>query len=127
MNLLNKLAKPDVKENFPLDASALRERIAWMMDLMTGVRGYQFLLKPDIAIVLHKDYDVDITNDAFALKDRQNVIGLVYLKDIGCYQEFVTMQNDETLRKGPLGPMTSNYLADQAARQLLGLTKESGA
>ena len=124
MNILSKFWRQSAERGLPPDASILQDRIASMMDLMKNIRGHDFLLNPEMAIVLSGNYEVTITQETSGIDDREDVIGFVYLSELECYEEFKTMQNDETLRKGPLGPMTLNYLADQAARQLLSLINE---
>ncbi len=105
--------------NLPPDASVLRERIAWMMNLMISVRGYDYPLDPDTAIVLEPNYEVSLTHVAGRIDAAANVLGLVYLKELAFYEDFKTMQLDQTARRGALGLMSINYLADQAARRLL--------
>lgn len=105
--------------NLPPELSVLRERIAWMMNLMISVRGYDYPLNPDTAVVLEPNYEVSLTHKAGRIDAAANVLGLVYLKELAFYEDFKTTQLDQTARRGALGLMSVNYLADQAARRLL--------
>jgi hypothetical protein len=102
------------------DYSFLHAQIIATIEMLIRVRGRDWLLQPETAIVARNDYDVFLTQSTDEIYDRQeSALAFVYLKDMAFYEEFTTIQADRSLQNSAPGHMAVNYRADQLAKQLL--------
>jgi hypothetical protein len=81
------------------------------------------LLNSTTAVVMRKGYETFVIQDASAIDNRKNVLALVHVKDMECYDRLTIIQTNHLLHRGTLDPTISNDLADEMTRQLL---KEAG-
>ena len=61
--------------------------------------------------------------DASAIDNRKNILALVHVKDMECYDRLTIIQTNHLLHRDRLDRTISNDLADEMTRQLL---KEAG-
>jgi hypothetical protein len=100
-------------------ADALGSQIATAISQFVRIRGLDLLFKQETAIVMHKDYEIILTQAVEGMENRASVVAVVHLKDVESYDDFKTIQTDDLSRNTALGHMATDYLANQAARRLI--------
>ena len=104
-------------------ALALKLRVASALNVFVAIRGLEALLNSGTAVVMRKGYETLVIQDASAIDNRENVLTLVHVKDMECYNRLLTIQTNRSFHRGKLDRTISNDLADEIAKQLL---KEAG-
>jgi hypothetical protein len=97
----------------------LKEQIASNINMFIAIRGRRSLFDTETAIVMRKNFETFVTDDVLKIENRESVRAIIYLKDMGCYEQVKTTQADEMLRDSVLAPLALNYLAAQVASELL--------
>jgi hypothetical protein len=104
-------------------ALSLKLRVASVLNVFVSIRGLEALLSCKTAVVMRKGYETLVIQDASAIGNRENVLALVHVKDMECYDRLTLIQTNHFLHRGTLDRTISNDLADEMTRQLL---KEAG-
>ena len=68
---------------------------------------------------MRKGYETFVIQDASETDNRENVLALVHVKDMECYDLPLTIQTNHFLHRGTLDRRISNHLADEMVKQLL--------
>ena len=97
---------------------AVRVQVAASIQTFLSIRGIRSLLRPETALVMRKGYDTFVAQDVERIENRQNIVAVVYLKDMECYEQVKEIQMDPALRGGALGQISLGHLADQVATQV---------
>jgi hypothetical protein len=101
------------------DLSSLKLRIASALNVFVSIRGLEALLHNETAVVMRKGYETFVIQDASAIANRDNVLAVVHVKDLACYNRLATIQTNHSLHRSTLARIISNDLSDETARQLL--------
>ena len=67
---------------------------------------------------MRRSHETFVTQDVDRLENRQNIIAVVYFKDVECYEQFKEIQLDPALRGSALGQISLGHLSDQVATQV---------
>jgi lipopolysaccharide biosynthesis regulator YciM len=70
-------------------------------------------------VVTRKEYETFVIQDTAAIDDREDVLAVVHVKDMKCYDRLTRIQTNHFLHRGTLDRAISNNLADEMAKQLL--------
>lgn len=106
-------------EKLAVRRDILKEQIASNINMFIAIRGRRSLFDAETAIVMRKNFETFVTDDVLKIENRESVRAIIYLKDMGCYEQVKTTQADELLRDSVLAPLALNYLAAQVASELL--------
>jgi len=105
---------------------ALRIQVSASIQTFLSIRGIRSFLRPETALVMRKGDETFVTSDVDKVENRQNIVALVYLKDVECYEQFKEIQSDPALRGSALGPISLGHLSDQVAIQVAKQAAEAG-
>jgi len=97
---------------------ALREQVFASTQAFLSIRGVQSFVRPETALVMRRNHETFVTQDVDRLENRQNIIAVVYFKDVECYEQFKEIQLDPVLRGSALGQISLGHLSDQVATQV---------
>jgi hypothetical protein len=97
----------------------LRAQVAHVVKTFLSASGLDRFQRPETVIAMRSDYQTFVTQDLDRIATQEDILAVVYLKDIECYPQFKTVQNDPSLCAGELGQIAIDYLADQVAKELL--------
>ncbi|MGH7827015.1 MAG: hypothetical protein ACREQ7_17810, partial [Candidatus Binatia bacterium] len=101
------------------DYSSLHAQIAWTITVFLRVRGVEWLLNIKTALVMRSSFESFFVQDIDTIENQDDVIALVYLNELECYEEFKTIQADHALRISALGQMAVSYMADRLTAEAL--------
>jgi hypothetical protein len=104
-------------------ALSLKLRVASALNMFVSIRGLEALLNSKTPVVMRKGYKTFVIQDASAIDNRENVLALVHVKDMECYDRLTLIQTNHLLHHRTLNRTISNDLADEMTKQLL---KEAG-
>jgi hypothetical protein len=99
--------------------SSIKLRVASALHVFVSIRGLEALLNSATAVVMRKGYETVVTQDSSAIAHRENVLAVVHVKDMGCYERLTKIQTNHFIHRGTLDRAISNHLADEVAEQLL--------
>ena len=100
-------------------ALSLKLRVASALNVFVSIRGLEALVNSGTAVVMRKGYETLVIQDASAIDNRENVLALVHVKDMECYDRLLTIHTNHFFHRGKLDRTISNDLADEMAKQLL--------
>jgi hypothetical protein len=70
-------------------------------------------------MVMHKNFEAFVTQELWDIENRENVLAVIYLKDIECAEQFREIYADDVMRSSTFGRIALDRLADQVTRELL--------
>lgn len=79
-------------------ADALGSQIATAISQFVRIRGLDSLLEQETAIVMHKNYEIILTQVVEGMENRASVVAVVHLKDVESYDDFKAIQTDDLSR-----------------------------
>ena len=100
-------------------ALSLKLRVASVLDVFVSIRGLEALLNSGTAVVMRKEYETLVIQDTSAIDKRENVLALVHVKDMECYDRLLRIRSNHFLHRGTLHRTIFHDLADEMAKQLL--------
>jgi hypothetical protein len=112
----------DVKDFFTSKEpaiSSVKLRVASALSVFVSIRGLEPLLNNGTAVVMRKGYETFVIEDTSAIDNRENVLAVVHVKDMACYDRLRKIQPNHLLHRGTLDRAISNDLAGETAKQLL--------
>ena len=99
--------------------SSVKLRVASALNVFVSIRGLEALLNSGTAVVMRKGYETVVIQDTSAIDHHKNVLAVVHVKDMGCYDRLTKIQTNHFIHRGTLDRAISNDLADEIAKQLL--------
>jgi len=99
--------------------SSVKLRVASALNVFVSIRGLEALLNNGTAVVMRKRYETLVIQDTSAIDHHENVLAVVHVKDMGCYDRLTKIQTNHFIHRGRLDRAISNDLADEIAKQLL--------
>jgi hypothetical protein len=99
--------------------SSVRLRVASALSVFVSIRGLEALLDNETAVVMREGYETLVIQNASAIETRENVLAVVHVKDMGCYDRLTKIQTNHFLHRRTLDRTISNDLADEMAKRLL--------
>jgi hypothetical protein len=100
-------------------ALSLKLRVASVLNVFVSIRGLEALLNSGTAVVMRKEYETLVIQDTSAFDNRENVLALVHVKDMECYDRLLRIRSNHFLHRGTLHRTIFHDLADEMAKQLL--------
>jgi hypothetical protein len=100
-------------------ALSLKLRVASVLNVFVSIRGLEALLNSGTAVVMRKGYETLVIQDTSAIDKRENVLALVHVKDMECYDRLLRIRSNHFLHRGTLHRTIFHDLADEMAKQLL--------
>jgi hypothetical protein len=76
------------------NAVSLKLRVASALNVFVSVRGLEALLNSGTAVVMRKGFETLVIQDTSAIDNRKNVLALVHVKDMDCYDRLLTIQTN---------------------------------
>jgi hypothetical protein len=99
-------------------------RLASALNVFVSIRGLEALLDSATAVVMRKGYETVVTQDSSVISHRENVLAVVHVKDMGCYDRLMKIQTNHFINRRTLDRVISNDLADEMAERLLKTTTD---
>jgi hypothetical protein len=93
--------------------------VASALNVFVSIRGLEALLNSGTAVVMRKGYETLVIQDTSAIDHHENILAVVHVKDMGCYDRLTKIQTNHFIHRGTLDRAISNDLADEMAKQLL--------
>jgi hypothetical protein len=118
MEILSRFFRRRERPGVRSDIHSLKEQVASNIKMFISIRGRDSLLNTETAIVMRKNFETFVTDDVLKIENSESVAAIIYLKDMGCYEQVKTTQADGLLRGSILAPLALNYLAAQVASEL---------
>lgn len=100
-------------------ALSLKLRVASALNVFVSIRGLEALLNSGTAVVMRKGYETLVIQNASVIDNGENVLAVVHVKDLKCYERLSTIQTNYFFHRGTLDRTIANDLADEMAKQLL--------
>ncbi|HSE90884.1 MAG TPA: hypothetical protein VLJ79_32040 [Candidatus Binatia bacterium] len=100
-------------------ALSLKLRVASALNVFVSIRGLEALLNSGTAVVMRKGYETLVIQNASVIDNGENVLAVVHVKDLKCYERLSTIQTNHFFHRGTLDRTIANDLADEMAKQLL--------
>jgi hypothetical protein len=97
----------------------LKLRVASALNVFVAIRGLEALLSSETAVVMRKGYETFVIQNASAIDKRENVLALVHVKDMECYDRLITIQTNRVLQRGFLDRTIADDLANEITTRLL--------
>jgi hypothetical protein len=102
-------------------------RVASALNVFVSICGLEALLDSKTAVVLCKGYETFVIQDTSAIANRENVLAVVHVRDMRCYDRLTKIQTNHFLHRRTLDRVISNDLAGEMAKQLLKKATDRGA
>jgi lipopolysaccharide biosynthesis regulator YciM len=99
--------------------SSVKLRVASALNVFVSIRGLEALLNSGTAVVMRKGYEAFVIQDTTVIDHRENVLAVVHVKDMRCYNRLTKIQTNHFLHRRTLDRTISNDLADEMAKRLL--------
>ena len=68
---------------------------------------------------MRKGYETVVIQDSSVIGHRENVLAVVHVKDMGCYNRLTKIHTNHFIHRATLDRAISNHLADEITKQLL--------